>query len=54
MFADCQNFAGSWRRYFVGNWLRTVVLYRKKIHYVVNSSWGRKFIVVVIHEIHER
>ena len=43
MFADCQNVAGSWRRCFVGIWFRNVVLYCKKIHYVVNSSWGRKF-----------
>ena len=35
MFADCQNFAGSWRGYFVGKWFRTVFLYCKKIHYVV-------------------
>ena len=31
MFVDCQNFAGSWGRNFVGNWF--VALQCKGIHY---------------------
>ena len=38
---DCQNFAVSWGRNFVGNWFEA--LQSKTIHYSVKCSWGRKF-----------
>ena len=41
-FEDCQNFAGSWGRNFLGNWFEA--LQCRTIHYFVKHSWGRKFV----------
>lgn len=39
-FDDCQNFAGSWERDFVVNWV-DALLY---MHYFVKRSWRRKYL----------
>ena len=36
-FEDCQNFAGSWGRNFLGNWFEA--LQCRTIHYFVKHSW---------------
>ena len=43
MFVHCQNFTNSWGCYFVGNWF-VALQCKKKIHYCVKHSWGRKFV----------
>lgn len=50
MSADCQMFAGSWGRNFVGNCFVALQ------HRSFQRSWGRtcKFMIRVTHEIIER